>query len=164
MHVTNQASVAYPRKVIQAMNAEGGDLVLACGDLGSKPTRPELELAREVLDELKAPYYPVLGNHDALFAGEQEETLFRDVVSHYPFVKGVKYRTKNADDVQALFKSKRLLAMISGHFHGNTERRETGWCRRLRSIWVRRGEWPPSTSLNASFAKWLSPGLLRGPR
>ena len=182
MHLTNQKSVPYPNKVIKAMNNEAGDLVLACGDLGSKPTRPELELARDVLDELKVPYYPVLGNHDALFSGEKEETLFREVFSlkensyhfahkgiqfigidhgcgrgykdnsvrpavmewlkktlatipdekpiiffsHYPFAKGVKYRTKNADDVQALFKNKKLLAMINGHFHGNTERRENG--------------------------------------
>ncbi|MBT7065556.1 MAG: hypothetical protein HN919_04590 [Verrucomicrobia bacterium] len=45
MHLTNQASMAYPRKVIQAMNDEGGDLVLVCGDVGSKPTRSELELS-----------------------------------------------------------------------------------------------------------------------
>jgi predicted phosphodiesterase len=182
MHLTDQKSVTYPRKVIQAMNDEGGELVLACGDLGSKPKRSELELARDVLDELKMPYHPVLGNHDALFSGEKEESLFREVFSleqnsyhfaqkgiqfigidhgcgkaygdnsvrpavmawlketlasisddqpivffsHYPFAKGVKYRTKNADAVQALFSSKKLLAMISGHFHGNTERRENG--------------------------------------
>jgi predicted phosphodiesterase len=182
MHLTNQASATYPRKVIKAMNDEGGDLVLACGDLGSKPTRSELELAKGVLDELKMPYYPVQGNHDTLFSGEKEETLFREVFSlkenclhfahkgiqfiglnhgcgkayndnsvrpavmdwlkktlatipddqpiilfsHYPFAKGVKYRTKNADDVHKLFKGKKLLAIISGHFHGNTERRENG--------------------------------------
>lgn len=180
MHLTDQDSMAYPRKVIQAMNSEGGDLVLACGDLGSKPTRTELELARGVLDQLDMPYYPVLGNHDALFSGDKEETLFREVFrlkqnsyhfsrkgihffgidhgcgvahkdnsvrpavmawlkktlatvpteqpiiffSHYPFAKGVKYRTNNADDVQELFKNRKLLAMVGGHFHGNTERRE----------------------------------------
>jgi len=182
MHLTHEASAAYPRKVIEAMNIEGGGHVLACGDMASKPTKPELELARGVLDELKMPYYPVLGNHDALFSGEKEETLFREVFSlkensyhfalngirfigldhgcgrgyqnnavrpavmnwldqtlatipddqpiilfsHYPFGKGVKYRTKNADEVQALFENKKLLAMISGHFHGNTERHENG--------------------------------------
>jgi len=72
--------MAYPRKVIQAMNDEGGDLVLVCGDVGSKPTRSELELSRDVLDELKVPYYPVPGNHDALFSGEKEETLFREML------------------------------------------------------------------------------------
>lgn len=182
MHLTDQQSMTYPRKVIQAMNSEGGDLVLACGDMGSKPKRSELELARDLLDELEMPYHPVLGNHDALFSGEKEETLFQEVFSlkqnsyhfsqkgilflgidhgcgraygdngvrpavmtwleqtlapipndqpivffsHYPFAKGVKYRTKNADEVQALFENRRLLAMVSGHFHGNTERRENG--------------------------------------
>jgi predicted MPP superfamily phosphohydrolase len=153
MHLTNHKSIAYPHKVIQAMNSEGGDLVLACGDFGSKPKKSELELARDVLGELKMPYYPVLGNHDALFSGETEEALFREVFSlkqnsyhfarkgiqflgidhgcgkayidnrvrpavmvwlkktlasipddhpiiffsHYPFAKGIKYRTNNAN-------------------------------------------------------------------
>lgn len=182
MHLTDQMSMSYPRKIVEAINDEGGDLLLACGDLGSSPTNSELELARDVLHGLKVPYYPVLGNHDALYSGEKEETLFREVFSleqnsyhfahngirfigidhgcgrdykdnsvrpsvmnwikrtvasipaeqpmiffsHYPFGKGVKYRTKNADQVKALFKGRKLLAMISGHFHGNTERREDG--------------------------------------
>jgi len=182
MHMADQTKMAYPRKVIEAMNSEGGDLVLVCGDMGSKPTRSELELARDVLCGLKMPYYPVLGNHDALFSGEKEEDFFREICSlkensyhfmmkgihfigvdhgcgkdyqnnsvrpavmdwlkktlasipddqpiiffsHYPFANGVKYRTKNADEVQELFQGKRLLAMVSGHFHGNTERRENG--------------------------------------
>ena len=53
---------------------------------------------------------------------EQPIILF----SHYPFARGVKYRTQNADDVLTLFKGRKLLAVISGHFHGNTERRENG--------------------------------------
>lgn len=182
MHLTDRGSMSYPRKVVDAMNDEGGELVLACGDLASKPTESELKLSKEVLDRLDMPYHPVLGNHDALHRGDKEETLFRTVFSqkqnsycfahrgvlfmgvdhgcgqaygnnavrpyvmtwiertlatipddqpiiffsHYPFGKGVKYRTKNSDDVQALFKNKKLLAMISGHFHGNTERRENG--------------------------------------
>ena len=182
MHIVDGKSTAYPRKVVQAMNEEGGDLVLVCGDLGRDGKRTELELARDVLKELKMPYHPVPGNHDALHAGEKEEPLFQEVFSlkqssyhfeqkgirfigidhgcgkaygknavrpavmdwlgktlttipheqpiilfsHYPFARGVKYRTKNADDVLALFKGRKLLAVISGHFHGNTERRENG--------------------------------------
>ena len=182
MHVVDSKTISYPRKVIQAMNNEGGDLVLVCGDLGSNRQRSELELAKDVLDELKMPYYPVLGNHDARYSGEKEEALFAEVYSlkknsyhfvkkgihflaidhgcgkdmaknsvrlegmawikdtltripedqpiavfsHYPFANGVKYRTQNSDDVQALFTGKKLLAIISGHFHGNTERRENG--------------------------------------
>ncbi len=182
IHIVDKKTIAYPRRVIQAVNEEGGDLVLACGDLGRAGQRSELELARDVLAELNMPYYPVLGNHDALYSGEKDETLFREifsleqnsyhfvkngihlvaidhgcgknksqnsvrpgvmawiqdtltripedqpiiVFSHYPFAKGVKYRTRNSDEVQALFKNKKLLAIISGHFHGNTERRENG--------------------------------------
>ena len=182
MHLTNQTSMIYPRKAIKAMNDEGGDLVLASGDFGSMPTRSELEFARDVLDGLNVPYYPVPGNHDALFSGEKEETLFREVFSlkennyhfvqkgirfigighgcgsdfknnsvrpavmawlkktlttirndqpiiffsHYPFAKGVNGRTNNADDVHELFNGKKLLAMISGHFHGNTAVRKNG--------------------------------------
>lgn len=182
MHIKDQKSMTYPNKVIQAMNKEGGDLVLVCGDLGSKPEKSELELAKKVLNNLNMPYYPVLGNHDVLFFGDKEETLFREVFSlkqnnyhfklkginfigihhgcgrryrknsvrpavmdwikktlrtipadqpiiffsHYPFAKDVKYRTKNAEEVKALFKGRKLLAMISGHFHGNTEHREDG--------------------------------------
>jgi 3',5'-cyclic AMP phosphodiesterase CpdA len=182
MHVLDSKTIAYPRKVIQSMNKEGGDLVLACGDLSTNGQRSELELARDILDELKMPYYPVLGNHDALYAGDKEETLFAEVFSleqnsyhfvkngihflavdhgcgknmsqnsvspramvwikntltkipedqpvivfsHYPFADGVKYRTQNSDAVQALFNNKKLLAMVGGHFHGNTQRRENG--------------------------------------
>ena len=181
MHIKDQASTAYPRKVIEAMNQENGDLVLAVGDMASKPTRAELELAKGVLDHSKAPYYPVVGNHDSPRYGV-EETMFLEVFSlkessysfvhrgilflgidhgcgprykknavrpkhmafiketlantpvdqpivffsHYPFARGVSYRTKNADEVQALFVGRPLLAMISGHWHGNTEKIENG--------------------------------------
>ena len=182
MHIADDKTIAYPRKVIQAMNEEGGDLVLACGDMGTNGLRSELELAKGVLDELKMPYYPVIGNHDALYRGEQEETLFSEIFSlpqnnyhfvkngvhfigishgcgkafrknsvrpkvmvwiketltnipgnepivffsHYPFGEGVRYQTPNSAEVLELFKDKKLLAMISAHFHGNTERRENG--------------------------------------
>lgn len=182
MHITDDKSIAYPRKVIEAMNAEGGDLVLVCGDLAKDGLRSELEIAKGVLDEFKMPYYPVVGNHDALYRGEKEETLFSEVFSlkqnnyhfvkngihfiaidhgcgkafnknsvrpaamawiketltgidenepivffsHYPFGEGVRYQTPNSKEVLALFDGKKLLAMISGHFHGNTERRENG--------------------------------------
>ena len=132
------------------------------------------------LAEMRAAY--VVGNHDALYSGEQEETLFSEIFSleqnnyhfvkngihfiavdhgcgkayhensvrpkamawiketlndisekepivffsHYPFGESVRYQTKNSSEVLELFTNKRLLAMVSGHFHGNTERRENG--------------------------------------
>lgn len=182
MHIADENTLAYPRKVVRAMNEEGGDLVLACGDLGTDGLRSELELARGVLDELKMPYYPVVGNHDALYRGEQEETLFSEIFSlpqnnyhfvkngvhfigishgcgkafrknsvrpkvvawiketltnipanepivlftHYPFGEGIRYQTPNSAEVLELFNDKKLLAVVSAHFHGNTERRENG--------------------------------------
>jgi 3',5'-cyclic AMP phosphodiesterase CpdA len=182
LHIVNEASLAYPRKVIAAMNKEGGDLAIIPGDLAKDGKRSELELARDVLGGLKMPYFVVQGNHDVLHGGEKEETLFREVfslksnsyhvtakgihfiviahgcgrayqknavrpdvlawmrktlgsirdekpyilVSHYPFARGVRYRTPNADEVLSLFKDRKLLAVMSGHFHGNTENIENG--------------------------------------
>ena len=80
MHITTEKSTDYPRKVIQAMNQEKAELVLAVGDMGSKPTREELELGRDVLDQLTVPYYPVVGNHDSPRYGV-EETMFLEVFS-----------------------------------------------------------------------------------
>jgi predicted phosphodiesterase len=182
MHIVDEASLAYPRKVVAAMNREGGDLAIVPGDLAKDGKRSELLLAKKVLDGLKMPYVVVQGNHDVLYKGEKEETVFREVfslksnsyhvtakgihflmiahgcgkayqnnavrpevlawmrktlggirddkpyilVSHYPFARGVKYRTPNADEVLSLFKGRRLLAVMSGHFHGNTEKIENG--------------------------------------
>ena len=182
MHILDSESTVYPRKVIDGMNEEGGDIVLVCGDLAKDGQRSELELAKGVLDELEMPYYPVVGNHDALYRGEKEEALFAEIFSleennyhfvnngihfigvdhgcgrayhknsvrpeamawiketvkdigadepivffsHYPFAEGIKYQTPNSQEVLGLFEGKKLLAMISGHFHSNTERRENG--------------------------------------
>ena len=180
MHVLDNTKSDYPRKVIQAINRDGGDLVLAGGDFGTDGKRSELEYAKKIHDELKMPYYPVLGNHDALYSGEKEEHLFKEVFSleqtnyhfvkkeihfiaidhgcgknysknsvnseaiayiketltkipenqpiilfsHYPFSAGS--GTPNSQEVLALFNNKKLLAVISGHYHGNTEQRENG--------------------------------------
>lgn len=181
MHILDEASTGYPRAVIEAMNAEGGDLVLVCGDLATDGKRAELKLAEGVLDELDMPYYPVPGNHDAQHAGAGNEALFKEVFglerssyhfarrgvhfialdsgggtnwdlpikpaalawledtvariphrapiilfTHYPYARGVQYEAPSRADVLALFAGKKLRAVISGHFHGNTETIEDG--------------------------------------
>ena len=182
MHIKDGTATTYPRKVIAALNAEGGDLVLACGDLAQDGTKTELTRAKALCDQLKMPYYPVVGNHDCLHSGGKPETLYKEIMavketnchfrkkgihfvgidhgngknardravrpatlawlkktlagiddaepiiffSHYPFGKGVKYCTQNASVVLAMFKGKRLLAVIGGHFHGNTLRKVRG--------------------------------------
>jgi predicted phosphodiesterase len=182
MHISNRKSLEYPRKVIEAMNKEGGDLVIAAGDLATHGQQSELELAKELLGGLKIPYHVVQGNHDVLHPAGGDEALFREVfsmkgnsyhfeakdihfmviahgcgrnfgknsvspevlawmretldgikdkkpfilVSHYPFAKGVRYMTPNAAEVLSLFKGRNLLAVMSGHFHSNTENIENG--------------------------------------
>jgi len=182
LHLLDEASTAYPRKVIESMNREGADLVLVCGDLATDGKRSELELAKGLLEELKAPFYVVPGNHDAQYSGEQAEVVFGEifrlesanqyfvekgvhfigidpgfgknfrkgsvrpevmawikkvlkkipgdapivVFCHYPFASAVKSRLQNADEVLSLFKGKKLLAVISGHHHANTEQLKDG--------------------------------------
>jgi predicted phosphodiesterase len=182
VHILDDASMAFPSRVVEAMNKESAAFTLVCGDLATDGKREELERAKRVLDRLVKPYFAVAGNHDAQYAGTKPETLFREVFgltansyhferegihfiaidpgagsdyqrnsvrpevfgwlektaatipdgapvilfSHYPYGRGVQYRTVNADDVLALFKGKKLLAVIGAHFHGNTERNENG--------------------------------------
>ena len=182
MHGSDRKSLDYPRKVIEAMNKEGGDLAIAAGDLATDGQQSELELAKELLGELDMPCHVVQGNHDVLHPAGGDEALFRAVfsmkansyhfeakgihfiviahgcgrsyrknsvspevlawmretlhgikdqspfvlVSHYPFARGVTYATPNAAEVLSLFKGRNLLAVMSGHFHGNTENIENG--------------------------------------
>ena len=81
MHVLDEASTEYPSKVVEAMNREGGDLVLVCGDMATDGKRAELEFAKGVLDGFKMPYHVVPGNHDALHAGEKREEIFAEIFS-----------------------------------------------------------------------------------
>ena len=182
MHVTDRTSLDYPRKVIEAMNREGGDLVIAAGDLATDGRRSELGLAKELLGESDMPFHVVQGNHDVLHGPGEDEALFREVfslkansyyfaikgihfmaiahgcgrsyrnnsvrpevlawmretldgikdnrpiilVSHYPFARGVKYANPNAAEVLSLFDGRNRIAVMSGHFHGNTEKIENG--------------------------------------
>ncbi len=182
IHVLDEESMAYPSRVVDAMNGEKADLVLVCGDVATDGKEGELLLARKVLDRFVVPYHVVAGNHDALHKGDREEELFKRVFeqkettyafeshgihfvaidpgcgsnykenrvppavverlraiaaaippdrpvilfSHYAYGTGVSGRTPNADEVLGLFKGRRLLAVLSGHWHGNTERREGG--------------------------------------
>lgn len=181
LHVLDEESTVYPDRIVEAMNAEGADLVLVCGDLATNGREEELRLARRVLDRLKIPYHAVLGNHDAPATGRPDEVFrrffpqsgttyaferrgihfvaidpecgknytenrvpppvlekLREIAaaipagrpvilfSHYPYGPGVTYRTPNAEEVLGLFREKDLLAVVSGHWHGNTEKRADG--------------------------------------
>ena len=53
--------------IVEALNARETqpDVILATGDLGNVGAHGEYEAAKEILDQLKAPYYIIPGNHDA---------------------------------------------------------------------------------------------------
>ena len=139
LHVLDNKSSAYPRKVIQAMNEEGGDLVLACGDLATKGKKAELLIAKNILKGnsyhfVKKDIHFLAVDHGCGKAyGKNDvrpqvmawihKTLAQipahePIVffSHYPFGKGVRYQTRNAAEVVALFKNKNLLAMIGAQY------------------------------------------------
>lgn len=71
----------------QVMGCLAGDLaslqpefVLATGDIASKTTREAMLEARDLMDTLRVPYYPMGGNHD--FVVEESRDWFREAFAH----------------------------------------------------------------------------------
>lgn len=59
------------------------DFILATGDLSSRATRDTMFAARDLMDWLGHPYYPMGGNHD--FVAEESRAWFRDAFhAHLP--------------------------------------------------------------------------------
>jgi len=59
------------------------DFILATGDLASKPSRDAVFAARDLIDWLGYPYYPMGGNHD--FVVDESRDWFRDAYhAHLP--------------------------------------------------------------------------------
>ncbi len=59
------------------------DFILATGDLASQPTRDAMFVARDFMDWLGYPYYPMGGNHD--FVVEESRDWFREAFhAHLP--------------------------------------------------------------------------------
>jgi calcineurin-like phosphoesterase family protein len=79
IHILDDASMAYPRNVVDAMNREEAALVLVCGDVATDGKEDELRRAKTVLDGFQHPWRIVIGNHDCLYGGDREETLYKTV-------------------------------------------------------------------------------------
>ena len=59
------------------------EFILATGDLASRPTRDAVFAARDLMDWLGHPYYPMGGNHD--FVAEKSRDWFREAYhAHLP--------------------------------------------------------------------------------
>jgi predicted MPP superfamily phosphohydrolase len=53
------------RTVADINQMEGIDFVVITGDITELGTDAEIKLAKQILDELKVPYYIIPGNHDS---------------------------------------------------------------------------------------------------
>ena len=65
------------RSAVAGINDRDVDFTIIKGDLTGEYTLDQFETARQVLDELAAPYYPMRGNHDRV--GENPEDYFLKV-------------------------------------------------------------------------------------
>jgi predicted phosphodiesterase len=57
---------------VSRINQSGAEFVIVKGDLTSEFTEEEFQGARELLDRLAVPYYPVRGNHDRVGANPED--------------------------------------------------------------------------------------------
>lgn len=65
LHLRDEASVEIVRRAVADINANPAvAFTVIIGDLGTSGTEKEMTLAQGALDELKAPYFCVPGNHD----------------------------------------------------------------------------------------------------
>lgn len=60
---------------VEGINQVGVDFVIVKGDLTSGFTLEEFQRARELLDGLTVPYYPIRGNHDRIGANPEDYYL-----------------------------------------------------------------------------------------
>src|SRR4029079_16202513 len=65
LHYTEPADRPWLEALMQQLNATPGlELVLVLGDLAELGTYVELSAARDILGQLRCPWYTVPGNHD----------------------------------------------------------------------------------------------------
>ncbi len=78
------------RSAVRQINGLSPELVIVNGDLTSWFTEAEFKLAKQMLDGLQMPYYPLRGNHDR--QGAEPEDWFKKAFhlerSYYAFKQG----------------------------------------------------------------------------
>ena len=60
----SEISLACVHETVMALNLRNPDFVFVCGDLLLDGEKENAEAVKKELDQLKAPYYVVAGNHD----------------------------------------------------------------------------------------------------
>lgn len=94
------------RPVVEAINRTDAAFTVVKGDLSQEYKREEFEAAREILENLKNPYYVVRGNHDR--QGERPEDYFTKVFglekTHYSFShKGIRFVILDSSNLETGF-------------------------------------------------------------
>ncbi|MDK2784845.1 MAG: hypothetical protein PWR11_711 [Bacillota bacterium] len=78
----SQGRTAVWGDVVEAINAEGVDLVVHCGDLTPAGTYDQYLRFKEQVDKLRVPFYAVPGNHDVRGEGR---LLFEEFTGSPPY-------------------------------------------------------------------------------
>lgn len=78
----SQGRVAVWEDIVGAINAEGADLVVHCGDLTPAGTHDQYLRFKEQVDKLRVPFYAVPGNHDVRGEGRR---LFEEFTGLPPY-------------------------------------------------------------------------------
>lgn len=82
-------STKWLKENVSKLNKLDLDFVLVCGDISNLGRIDELQLAKEILDELHAKYYCCHGNHDYVVDGGTDLTPFRTIFGATQFVTQV---------------------------------------------------------------------------
>lgn len=86
------------RSIVETVNNMDVDFVVVLGDITDKGTRKQYELSKNILGDLKKPYYMIIGNHDLMTSDD----MFKEYYGSPEKIETVKSRN-NGDIYQLLF-------------------------------------------------------------
>lgn len=99
------------RSIVDRVNNMDVDFVVFVGDITDKGTRKQYELSKDILSNLKKPYYMVIGNHDLMVSDD----MFKEYYSSPEKIETVKNRN-TGDIYQLLFVGTRVDRDSRGNF------------------------------------------------
>ncbi len=94
----NDSGAERLRSIVETVNNMDVDFVVIMGDITNNGTRKQYELSKNILSDLKKPYYIVIGNHDM----KTSDNLFEEYYGSPEKIETVKNRN-TGDIYQLLF-------------------------------------------------------------
>ncbi len=116
-HVGARGSAENLERFVEEGNRLGVAFTIACGDLTEVGSAGEWERFASISKGLKAPFHPILGNHDARWAPDGKRPLARHLGISRP------YRSFDHGGVRFAL----LDSSILGEAHGGIDRAQLGW-------------------------------------